>query len=184
MQPLSRKLRSVYADSCLNMSLYAEEDGGLADLGLLRKAEQLCEGLRREAPGDMQARGFLVIIRRKLADVLTARDENAEASRWRSLALTTARGDPGLFVEIALEYARMLGPIDDLPTKLAPRVLEIRRRGIVDDTIAMLREAAADGFKDAARLRDEPAFARICSNTEFQALVYDMQFPANPFARP
>jgi len=130
------------------------------------------------------SRGFLVIIRRKLALLLAARGANEEASRWRSQSLTTARGDAGLFVEIALEYARMLGPIDRSPTKLGPRVLEDRRRRIVDGTIAMLREAVVDGFKDVGRLYTEEALAPIRSAPEFQAIVSDLGFPRDPFARP
>jgi len=71
----------------------------------------------------------------------------------------------------------MLGPIDRLPSKLAKRLLEIRRRGIVADTIAMLHEAVACGFKDAGRLRNEQAFASIRSTREFQAIMSDLDFP-------
>jgi len=184
VQPLSLELRKVYADTCLNMALYQEEDGGQSDLVLLRKAEQLWEAIDREDPRAWAERGFLVIVRRKLTSVLTDRGENEEASRWRSQSLTAARGDPGLFYEIALEYARRLGPIDRLPTKLDARRQRDRRRQTVDDTIAMLREAVADGFKDAKKVRDEPAFEPIRPTPEFQAIVSDLDFPRDPFARP
>jgi hypothetical protein len=48
----------------------------------------------------------------------------------------------------------------------------------------MLRESVADGFKDAKRLRDEPAFAPIRSTPEFQRIVSDVEFPRDPFAQP
>ncbi len=179
-----RELRAVYADGSLNMFLYLEEDGGQPDLGLLRQAEQLWEGLRREDPRDAQARGYLVVIRRRLAQLLAARGENEESSRWRSQSLTTARGERGLFYEIALEYARMLGPIDRLPSKLDAYRRGVLRQAIVDDTIDMLREAVADGFKDAARLRGEAAFAPLRSDANFQAIVSGLELPTNVFAPP
>ena len=67
--------------------------------------------------------------------------------------------------------------------ELAPRVLDIRRRGIVDDTIAMVREAVACGFKDVGRLRTEQGFAPIRSTRKFQAVMCDLDFPRHPFAR-
>jgi tetratricopeptide (TPR) repeat protein len=181
LEPLSPELRRVYADGCLNMALYGEEDGAQTDVSLVRKAEELWEGIRRESPGDLAARGFLVMIRRKLADLLAQRGEYKEASQWRSRSLSTARGQPDVFYEIALEYARMLGPIDQLPSKAPPQVREQRRRRVVNDTIAMLREAVADGFKDAKALRSEVLLAPIRETPEFQEIASDLEFPRQPF---
>ena len=183
VQPLSPELRRVYADGCLNMALYCEEDGGRADLGLCAQAEELWEGIRREAPGDMAARGFLVIIRRRLAEVLADRGEDEEALALALQSLSTARGQPGLFYEIALEYARMLALFDRVTGKLAPRVREDRRGGIVMDILAMLREAVADGFKDAKVLGTEPALSPLRATPEYQAILLDVEFPRDPFAR-
>jgi hypothetical protein len=63
-------------------------------------------------------------------------------------------------------------------------LLEEARRTIVLDILAMLREAVADGFKDAKGPRDEPALAPIRSTREFQAVMSDLGFPGDPFARP
>ncbi len=183
VEPLSPELRRVYADGCLNTALFCEDDGGVVDLGLLRQAEELWEGIRRDAPGDMVARGFLVMIRRKLAQEMAERGEDEEASRWRAQSLSTARGQPGLLYEIALEYARMLALIDRVPGKVAPRVREDRRRGIVMDILAMLREAVAEGFKDAKALGTEPALSPLRGTREYQAILLDVEFPRDPFAR-
>ena len=51
----------------------------------------------------------------------------------------------------------------------------------MNDTIAMLREAVADGFKDAKALRDEPVLAPIRGTPEFQAIVSDLEFPRDPY---
>jgi hypothetical protein len=179
VEPLTLELRRVYADGCFNLALYHADDGGQVDIRLLEKAEQLWEGIRAEAPEDMVARGFLVIIRRKLALVLAADGNEVAASRWRAQSLSTARGQGELFYEIALEYVRMLGPIDRVPGKLAPSVRQARRQQVVDDTMAMLREAIADGFHDAKRLRTEEAFSPIRHTPEFQATVAGLEFPKN-----
>ena len=77
----------------------------------------------------------------------------------------------------------MLALIDRVPGKVAPRVREDRRRGIVMDIIAMLREAVADGFKDAKALGTEPTLSPLRGTREFQAILLDVEFPRDPFAR-
>jgi hypothetical protein len=87
-------------------------------------------------------------------------------------------------IPINLITARMIGPIDRLPTALSAHRRGIVRQGIVDDTITMLHEAAAGGFKDAPRMRNDLLLAPIRSLAAFEAIFVDMQFPANPFAPP
>lgn len=180
--PLSLELRRIYADGCLNVVFYQELDGGEPDITLLRRSERLWEESRRVVPGSFEARGFLVIVRRELATVLADRGEREEASRWRDLSLTTARGDANLLFEIALEYARRIGPIDLSPTTLdSPRRATLRQRA-VNDTIAMLREAVASGFNDAGRLRSEAVLAPVRVDAEFKAIFHTMALPRDVFA--
>ena len=47
LQPLSLELRRIYADGCMNVALYQEQDGGKADVALLQKSEQLWKGSPR-----------------------------------------------------------------------------------------------------------------------------------------
>ena len=77
----------------------------------------------------------------------------------------------------------MLALIDRVPGKVAPRVREDRRRGIVMDMIAMLREAVADGFNGAKALGTEPALSPLRGTREFQAILLDVEFPRDPFSR-
>jgi hypothetical protein len=184
VQPLSLNLRHAYAGSCLCMAYYQEEDGKSLDLDLIRKAEQLWASLLRDTPADMESRGFLVIVRRKLADELESKGQRDEAMRWRSQSLTTARGDANLFLEIAVEYARPLSSLGRLLCQLNPHQVRAHRQRSLENTIAMIREAVADGFKDARQLRDDPRLAPVRSDPEFQAIVSDLEFPAQPFARP
>ena len=130
VQPLSPELRRVYADGCLNMSLYHEEDGGRPISGCSARPKSSGKGFAAK-PGrhagawvpchhSAQARRCARGPRRKRRGVSMA----------CSIALTTARGDPGLFVEIALEYARMLGPIDRLPASSRRELEDPPPRGL------------------------------------------------------
>ncbi|HZW34000.1 MAG TPA: hypothetical protein VFF52_24970, partial [Isosphaeraceae bacterium] len=60
--------------------------------------------------------------------------------------------------------------------------LQTRRRRWVEEADSLLREAVADGFKDRVRRRSEPTFASIHSDPGFQAILFGLEFPANPFA--
>ena len=118
VQPLALRVQRIYADGCFNKAVYPEQDGLPIDVALLRKSEHLWDEFNRAVPGGYEARGFLVIVRRKLAEVLESRGELQEAAHWRAISLTTAQGDASLLFEIALEYARMLAPVDQLPLRL------------------------------------------------------------------
>jgi hypothetical protein len=59
--------------------------------------------------------------------------------------------------------------------------LHERRRRFEIAAIAMLHQAAADGFKDATRLRKESIFDPLRAYAEFAAIVADIEFPAQPF---
>jgi hypothetical protein len=57
-----------------------------------------------------------------------------------------------------------------------------RRRRFEAGAITMLRQAADDGFKDAARLRRESALQPIRSHPDFAAILADIEFPLQPFS--
>jgi len=182
VQRLSPNLRKVYAYSCLSIAGLQEEDAEKLDLQLLLRAERLLEEIVRDEPTDDRYRGMLVMTRRALADEFDARGRSDEAVHWRGQSLATARGNPELFYELATVYglnARLLGK---WPTKLSPAQIETRRRRYEEEAVAMLREAVANGFRSASRLRNEPEFASFRSDPAFQAIILDLEFPANPFA--
>ena len=183
-QPLVGNLRIIYATQCMDRAEYQEDDGETPDLKAIRKGERLWDAVSRESPADRQARVALVMVRRKLADVLAARGENQEASEWRRRSLTPASGDANVFFDAAVRYARRTGLVGRLPTRLTPRELSARRERLANHTLAMLREAAAAGFHNGASVRTEPAFASLAGNPEFQSIVADLEFPVKAFARP
>ncbi len=180
--PVPLRVQRIYADVCFNKAVYQEQDGLQPDLGLLRKSAKMWDEFNSASPGAMDARGFLVIVRRKLAEVLESRGEPEEAAHWRALSLTTARGDADLLFEIGLEYARMLAQVDRLPLRLDASQRTRLRKSLADDTIALLREAVAVGFKDAGRLRSEPLLTPFRTNAAYQALLAAPELPRDVFA--
>ncbi len=123
-----------------------------------------------------------MVIRRRVADELADRGQTDEAPKWENRSLNTVRGQPDLVYELAVDYAKNAALTGKLPTRLSADQLQKRRRRFVAGGIAMLRQAAADGFKDSARLRRESTFESIRSNPEFTAILADIEFPAQPFA--
>ncbi len=175
VQPLTGNLRIISAHQCYETVEYQEEEGEKPDLDLLKKSEQLMAGILQESPSNRDAQAFLVIARRKLADLLEVRGQSDEAARYRVQSLATARGHADLFYEIALNYAKRGQAVGLLPTQLDSYQLQARRRRFIAEAIAMLREAAAAGFKDAQKVRDERAFAPLRSDQEFRAILSDLE---------
>jgi hypothetical protein len=58
------------------------------------------------------------------------------------------------------------------------------RRHFEYDAIRLLRAASSAGSRDEGRRRAEPLPARLRPLPEFQALLCDVAFPIDPFARP
>ncbi|HKI21273.1 MAG TPA: hypothetical protein VKA15_25490, partial [Isosphaeraceae bacterium] len=182
VQPLSPNCRVVHATMAFAVADHQVEDGRSPDVELFKKAERLWEEIRRDSHNDAAGNAQLVVIRRRLAEELADRGQRSEAARYLRHSLDTARGKPELLYLLAIEYARDASLTGKLPTRLSADQLQKRRRRFVAGAIAMLRQAAADGFKDVARLRRESKFESIRSNPGFTAILADIDFPAQPFA--
>ena len=181
--PLTSNLRIAYAVTSVDMADFQAQDGLSPDLELFKKAERLWREVLRVDPKNASAESQLVVIRRRLAEELAARGyERDEGARWERQALDTGRGKPELLYLLAIDYARNAGLTAKLRTRLNSRQLDERRRRFEANAIAMLRQAAADGFKDAARLRGESTFETLRSHPEFTAILADVAFPAQPFS--
>ena len=79
-------------------------------------------------------------------------------------------------------YAKEAGLVGRLPTTLDARQLQSRRLRMRAEAIMMLRESVADGFHDASRLANERLFEPLKGIPEFEQIILDLGFPANPFA--
>ena len=183
VRPLSRNLRKAYAYACLDMVNYQELDGEKPELALLIKAERLWAEILHEESTSNEARGMLVGVQRGLADELDSRGRSEDAMRWRGQSLTTAQQNPSLLYELATVYALNASFVYKCPGKLDIRQLEARRTRYLDEAVIMLKESVAHGFKDVDRFRKQLEFDSFRSNPAFQAIAYDLQFPADPFVK-
>jgi tetratricopeptide (TPR) repeat protein len=181
VQPLSWNSRIVYATASHAIADYQATDDQTPDLELLRKAERLWEGLRRDSNYGSVGEAALVVIRRRLASELAARGQAEEAARYERRSLETARGKPELLFLLAVDYAHKASLTGKLPNQLSNAQLQRRRDRYRRGALAMLRQAATEGFKDAARLKKEPAFDAIRSDPDFRAIAADVEFPAQAF---
>jgi hypothetical protein len=69
----------------------------------------------------------------------------------------------------------------ELIRRYEPEVrLEVRMRL---SAMAALRRAVAEGFTQFEVIRNNPDLAPLRSRANFQALLLDLPFPADPFAR-
>ncbi len=181
-EPLSWNLRIAYAFTSFALADYQAEDGLCPELKLIQNAERLWGGILREQPTNAMAQAEIVVVRRRFADELADRGRGDEAARWAGCSLDTARGNPEMLYLLAIDYAKNATLTTKLPAKLSADQLQKRRRWFVAGAIAMLRQAAADGFNDAARLQKESTFGPIRSDPDFRAILADIEFPAQPFA--
>jgi hypothetical protein len=184
VQPLPWNLRIAYALTSFALADYQAEDGLRPDLDLVLQAERLWEGILRRSPTNTMARTNLVVLRRRLAEELADRGRRDEAAHCGARSLETARGNLELSYAISLYYARNAGLTGRYPTKLSAGQLHARRQRFAAGAVSMLRQAVADGFHDAARLRGESLFEPLRSDPGFRALLADLEFPAEPFAKP
>jgi hypothetical protein len=181
-RPLSWNLQIVQAMTSFALADYQAEDGSIPDLELLLKSEKIWEKLLPSGPTNSMVRTNLVIVRRRLAEELKDRGRRVEATSWSHRSLETARGDTELLYSLAADYAEKAGYVGTYPTALDSEQLRKRRRRFVDGEIAMLYQAAVDGFKDSDRLRGDSKFDPIRSDPGFRVVLADITFPADPFA--
>jgi hypothetical protein len=182
VQPLSSNSRIVQATMAVAVADERVEDGQSPDLELFKKSERLWVAIRHDYHNDAVGNAELVVIRRRIADELADRGQCDEAAKWENRSLDTVRGKTEMLYQLAIDYARSAGLTGKLPTRLNAEQLAKRRNRFVAGAIAMLRQAAADGYKDAAHLKKELIFDQMRSDPQFRAIAADIEFPAQPFA--
>jgi len=180
--PLSGNLRIAFARSGFDVFQYEVDDGRHPDLELLLTSQRYCAGIQHDFPANDDYRIWLVLVRRQLAFEHLTRGSSDQAARWQSQALTPARGRPELLYQLALTYATNARITGNVPTKLDSRQLASRRARLTAEAVVMLREAVADGFRDAPRLQNESRLDPIRSDPGFAAVLAGLQFPDDPFA--
>jgi hypothetical protein len=83
-----------------------------------------------------------------------------------------------------MRSAQTGGSYRSSPADRPPGPFDQRRRRFGAGAGAMLRQAVADSFHDAARLRGESLFEPLRSDPGFRAILAGLGFPAEPFAQP
>ncbi len=90
-----------------------------------------------------------------------------------------AKGNPNALFHIAAYHA------SGIPLSVdSGSAAEARRRRLADQAMQALSHAVELGFKDHAKLRTERDFDPLRPQRDFQMLMMDLAFPADPFARP
>ncbi len=180
IRPLPTEHLSAYALACWQLAGHRERDDGRLDLEWLRRSERLYAEALAKAPGSVEARAYLFIVRRLLSEELAARGDAGEADRFRREADRDATVDPVVLVEIAREYARYVLDAVAAPTA---KIAGSRQRRFTRHALATLREAIKAGFRDVSDFHDDPLLAPFRARPEYQAIVGDIGFPADPFSR-
>jgi hypothetical protein len=101
-----------------------------------------------------------------------------EALRLRERLPSTSPVDPYNTACFYIIYSRLT---DDAPSSHKGG---LSRQECQDQAMAALRRAFENGYHQAEKVRKAPDFAPLASRPDFQELLRDMSFPADPFAHP
>ncbi len=184
VQTLTPNLQFILAATAFARAELLAEDGFRPDLALLLQSERTWAERLLGNPKDESARSGLVVVRRRLAEELAGLGQVVEASAWSRRSLDTVRGDPECLYALAADYARSAELTDTYSIGLNAKGLRERKRRFVDAAIAMLRQAVADGFKDARRIAGDSRLSPIRPEPGFRAILADLEFPVEVFATP
>lgn len=138
----------------------------------LQRGLEICEDLLANAPGTneyvtIELHCLMHLIPLMAGDAPDAARAHLETARER--VRTVARRVPEMDFDLACCEAGMVGAAGD--DEAAERAM------------AGLRRAVAEGYRDLGWMRIAPALAPVRDRPEFQALLLDLAFPADPFAR-
>ncbi len=88
--------------------------------------------------------------------------------------------DPAELFGVAHDLA-LCGPLVAVDAGSSSTGSQSGRRKYADSAIDTLRQAIVHGLKDVQRLRTDPGFDSLRARDDFQIIVLDLAFPANPF---
>jgi serine/threonine-protein kinase len=152
-----------------------------------RRALAILEALAAGQPTIRKYRRHLANTELLIACCLLMRDgrsTEAENHLGRTEQLLQALTDPDaeLLANLACAHAllgRPAGRGGPVPTPAEQAECRMHANQAID----ALRRAIAAGYKDAAKLRRDPAVQPLRGRPDFQLLMMDVDFPADPFAR-
>ena len=145
----------------------------------LERSAELYESVARENPVLYRLDVARNQLNTAFQRALTGRLEQALACVQRAETLLDRPGPvwPALFYDLACVYS-----ICSTPTPCSvPTVVE--RNSHAKRAVAALRRAIASGYHDLGQIRQDPLLDPIRRRHDFQELLMDLTFPANPFQR-
>ncbi len=186
--PVQRKLmeedpgvalfRSDLATSCNNIGSLHFNAGRTAEaLDAFRQALEIREGLARDHPGVAEDQENLAVGLGQIGKVLARRSDHAAAAAEfrRSVAIAARLPEsPETSYNLACSRALLVGSLTRLGSAHAEADAEGRA------AVAGLRRAFDGGIRNPAIYRD-PDLDALRDRPDFQALMADIAFPANPF---
>jgi serine/threonine-protein kinase len=135
----------------------------------LRRGITICEGLLEGSPEVAEYASVELHCLIHLLPLLEPAEAVSRVAAARRRAEGVARHGPDLFFDLACCEAQLVG-----------------RPGAGDaaeSAMASLRRAVADGYRNADWMRVVPMLASLRDRPDFQDLIRDLTFPADPFAR-
>jgi hypothetical protein len=151
-------------------------------VGVLRQGvahQQASAGL---APSATQCRQLLSRNDRALAEALRKLGRPAEAAAVALERQALWPDDPVELYDAACELALCV-PLVEAGRAAPSAAGRAERRRYADQAMAALVQAVRSGFKDLALLKTDPDLDPLRPRPDFQLLVLDVAFPADPFAR-
>jgi hypothetical protein len=157
-----------------------DTDGAVSEC---RKALALSREVSATDPGNAEFRGMVGVASIKVG--LAERD----AGRWAEAATALREGisiqdrkppsGPVRRYDLACNHALL----SDLAGRPGSGVSPAEGRIEADRAMRWLRDAVASGFRDQAHMRTDTDLDPLRRRPDFQRLMLDLAFPADPFAR-
>ncbi len=186
--PEVAEFQSSLAVSLANLGFLLAQAGRESDaLPRIRRAAALQEGLVRTYPDVVEYRGLLASSLVGLGSLQRQAGKEEDALRtlrralelWEPLPLV----QPNDLYNLACTHALCMALIGGGRAALSPEeVMDRASHG--ERAMAALRRALAAGFAAPAWLSQDHDLDPLRSREDFRALLRDLVFPADPFARP
>ncbi len=155
-------------------------------LELHEQARAILAKLAESDPSQATVRRFLAAALNNISDVrsVIGPREEARASAERARALLEPLPRPLVEELYQLARAHSLGALLDSPRPIATTGEDrARREAHADRAVSLLQRAIEGGYRNRAELENDPSWRPIQDRPDFQILLRDLAFPADPFAR-
>ena len=179
--PLLVRVRSAWGNTLNNLSQLQTDLGRSAEAEQSARATiEVFEALAKEVPSAAYFRirsgyGYASLGKARLR---TGSKSEALAMLEKAIASIETSADFEDLYNLACNLALASSIVDPAEGQAAA----IRQCRDADRAVATIRLAIELGFADSAALKNDPDFDPIRSRPDFQALMMDLAFPADPFA--